>query len=162
MDRKANRKLVKRLKQIAKQRYNASVYWSTKGSYMTPDEGKRTGIGLHYDLEGPLLPVVLAHEIGHCRDFLENYDGDLDAWYDKEDDRRDTVEKEHRAWLYAVDVLNEVGYTDWDFFLKDCHECLTGYAEGLGEKENTDLAADFLVWEVRNRIEKQREMEMAF
>lgn len=140
-----SRETVKHLARIAKQRYGVSVTRGERpGACVYQQTNGKMAIQMQRDLEDSLVPVLLAHEIGHCRDFYDNYNGFWMAWDRALDLLEERMEMERRAWLYAVDVLTEVEYADWNTFLDTCHQCLTSY-KGLGVKENVDL----LVWEVR-------------
>ena len=69
--------------------------------------------------------VSLAHEIGHYMDCKHNYNNnpiDFDAMYDKKINLMELV-----AWKYARDILNVLGFKEWDYFYTLLNSCLYTY-----------------------------------
>jgi hypothetical protein len=75
-----------------------------------------------YDFTNIIPVIAMSHELGHYVDIMENFDGDV---YDY--DTLGINEIEVRAWLYAVDILKEIGFTRWEAFYRYASECLDSY-----------------------------------
>lgn len=77
--------------------------------------------------------VCVAHEIGHYLDYKFNYDF---KYYDfkvngKEEDKQKIIHKEVMAWTYACDILEALGFDNWDGLVKRMSSALGTYYKHL-------------------------------
>lgn len=74
--------------------------------------------------EQNILPVLaMAHELGHYIDVSENFYHNHKEYHST----LGTRELEVRAWLHAVEVCKEIGFTRWEVFYKYAMDCLSSY-----------------------------------
>lgn len=74
---------------------------------------------------------ALTHELGHYLDYKYNFNYDSDAFNKFNETPHDSLETETVAWAYAKDILEVLGYTNWDYFYDTAITALSTYALGL-------------------------------
>lgn len=82
-----------------------------------PDDMK-LGIFLDESLIVDEKLITLAHELGHARNFIDDFKRDSEHMKFLESSPSATVLLERYAWLYSVDFLKMVDFEDWDEFLE--------------------------------------------
>lgn len=71
--------------------------------------------------------VTIAHEVGHYLDYKHNFDYDSDAFGSESIHPNDEIVTEAVAWAYAKDLLEVLGYTNWDCFFEVALDALSTY-----------------------------------
>jgi hypothetical protein len=82
-----------------------------------PDDMK-LGIFLDESLLALDKLITLSHELGHARNFIDDFKRDSEHLKMLGDSPSASVLLERYAWLYAVDFLKMVDFKDWNEFLK--------------------------------------------
>lgn len=88
--------------------------------------GKIQGIycGTFYHDFTNVMPVIsMAHELGHYHDITKNHDGNARVYYSK----LGVLNVEFRAWVFAVGYMKNMGFKQWDAFMKLAYVCLSSY-----------------------------------
>jgi hypothetical protein len=70
------------------------------------------------DMSDTNKTITIAHELGHVRNFVEDFKRDLDYWGSLSWSPSVTMIRERAAWLYAIDYLKQVEFADWEFFMR--------------------------------------------
>jgi hypothetical protein len=81
-------------------------------------EDMKLGIFLDESLIAGEKLLTLAHELGHAKNFIVDFNRDSEHWKMLGDSPSASVLLERYAWLYAVDFLRMIDFEDWDEFLK--------------------------------------------
>lgn len=76
-----------------------------------------------YEEENILPVVAMAHELGHYLDVKDNFELNMERYIRE----LGTLELETRAWLIAIEICEEIGFTEWDVFLQYAKNCLVSY-----------------------------------
>ncbi len=92
--------------------------------------------------------ISIAHELGHVRNFVEDFRRDWKFWESLSWAKSVAVLRERTAWLYSVDYLKEVGFTDWQYFLDTVNYSVNTYFEN---KHQLQTKEDFFK-ELRQKI----------
>lgn len=69
--------------------------------------------------------IVLAHEIGHVVDYVERYNRNYKVFHYNLPTT--IMMREQWAWRHSVDLLKEIGYTNWTTFLKYAFDAIGTY-----------------------------------
>jgi hypothetical protein len=91
-----------------------------------PDDMK-LGIFLDESLIVDEKLITLAHELGHARNFIDDFKRDSEHWKLIEVSPSASVLLERYAWLYAVDFLKTVDFDNWDDFMSTVKYSLNTY-----------------------------------
>lgn len=94
--------------------------------------------------------ISLAHEVGHYLDYKHNFDYDSDAFGDESLTVKREIVTEAIAWAYAKDLLEVLGYTNWECFYDVALDAFTTYT--LDE-----ALADYLLHNTK-AVKSKREM----
>jgi hypothetical protein len=90
-------------------------------------EDMKLGIFLDESLVAKDKMITLAHELGHAKNFIEDFERDSEYWKEIGNYPSSTVLIERYAWIYAVDFLKMVGFQEWEEFLKTVDYSLETY-----------------------------------
>lgn len=100
----------------------ADFYWVSD-----PEKKSKILIWCDENLHAKDKLMTIAHELGHVRNFVKDYKRDIQLYRKHSEWPGTSVLLERYAWLYAVDVLKEIGFDDWDYFLETVRFSLDTY-----------------------------------
>lgn len=108
-------------------RERGSVRGTFAEFWIDEPEDMKIGIFLDESLLAREKMITLAHELGHAKNFIEDFERDSEYWKEISNHPSSAVLLERYAWLYAVDFLHMVDFKDWDEFLKTVEYSLDTY-----------------------------------
>lgn len=92
-------------------------------NHLTDEISFGVGTGWWYEEENILPVIAMTHELGHYIDIHDNFNCNIYDYHRA----LGTLEIETRAWLYAVEVCKEIGFTRWEVFFRYAKQCLGTY-----------------------------------
>jgi hypothetical protein len=93
--------------------------------------------------------IILAHETGHALDFKNNWQSNYVIWSATNTTVWGKLPKEKDAWRIAIDLLQRVGFTEWDKCIEWVKKGMRSYFLALGMRFDDDHP--FLT-EIQNKI----------
>lgn len=78
--------------------------------------------------------LILAHELGHVMNFDLDFKRDFELWEAFKQSPSVTMLREQAAWLYSVEILLEIGFTDWNYFLEFVSRQIGTYYQYLWDR----------------------------
>lgn len=92
--------------------------------------------------------ISIAHELGHVRNFIDDFRGDWELWESISWSKGVAVLRERVAWLYSIDYLKKVGFMDWEYFLDTVDYSVNTYFNN----ENPIQTKEEFMKELRQKI----------
>ena len=123
---------------------------SSGGGGWTLLDGRSAAIHVDGSISETDRILLLAHELGHVMNFDLDFDRDFELWESLHSPSV-TMLREQAAWLYSVEVLREIGFNDWNYFLEFASRKIGTYYRNLWDR--------YYQLRIRNRRSKPTTVE---
>ena len=114
-------------------------YGNGRGMFGLDEEQNKMGIYIDKSLNSKDKVITLAHEVGHAKDYLKNDKGNVKLFRLRKSFVGGVVKMERLAWIYSVQFLKQVGFTDWEYFVKTVKFSLSSHNNNVCNFEKEEI-----------------------